>query len=589
MRVHLISDIHLDHGPYIVPPDLDFDVLVVAGDLDEVPERGVEFLKTASRGKPCVFVLGNHDLWEPCSKSFFDRAPEAPKAYDVKLAEWRAAADSVPNLHLLENDQVIIDGVRFLGCTLWTSYAKGNLNHMRIAERVMNDFLYIGAGNWFAEHLGAIEAYAEHVDLPAASYLKYFRPERFHPLIAADLHKQSLAWLDQELRADGDWERTVVVTHHAPSWEVLTAGQLVDRPIKELTSLDHMARVRGQTSNFDRMDRDTSDLFRLGCYASPLENFLRHSCANVVWMHGHTHAHTDLAIGQCRVVCNPRGYAFGENYGNAGNSPLFDERFIVHPEDGVHPVLNDFIEDAIPKLKDFAVKLKALRPHVNHRNRGIREAVRERAHRLSDEISSFVDEIAGFVHASLGNDSFGVPGRVLRLPGANWKARTPPPAGFNEVLAPGDTVTEFGGIEDFPEFADRKDEYRKECNDGRIGQMLVEIRALISDLARVPTWHTREYVSGGRKALKPAMDLLSELGAKPKLFDFKRLCCFRIEVESGFAQIDLRPLDQLGFNFWLIEREDSLGTKPAMSAAEIDALVKKRAAELGLGVSPWCR
>jgi len=28
-----------------------------------------------------------------------------------------------------------------------------------------------------------------------------------------------------------------------------------------------------------------------------------------LWLHGHTHAFADHRIGNCRVVCNPRGYA----------------------------------------------------------------------------------------------------------------------------------------------------------------------------------------------------------------------------------------------------------------------------------------
>lgn len=42
-----------------LPTDLDFDVLVVAGDLSQDPAFGIGFLKPY--GKPCVLVLGNHD------------------------------------------------------------------------------------------------------------------------------------------------------------------------------------------------------------------------------------------------------------------------------------------------------------------------------------------------------------------------------------------------------------------------------------------------------------------------------------------------------------------------------------------------
>ena len=41
-----------------------------------------------------------------------------------ETAAMRAAARALqsPPLHLLDCDQVVVDGVRFLGCTLWTDF-----------------------------------------------------------------------------------------------------------------------------------------------------------------------------------------------------------------------------------------------------------------------------------------------------------------------------------------------------------------------------------------------------------------------------------------------------------------------------------
>ena len=41
-RIHLLSDIHLETGPYEIPPALDFDILVAAGDIGPV-EQAVEW------------------------------------------------------------------------------------------------------------------------------------------------------------------------------------------------------------------------------------------------------------------------------------------------------------------------------------------------------------------------------------------------------------------------------------------------------------------------------------------------------------------------------------------------------------------
>jgi len=584
MRIHLISDLHLDTGPYVIPEDIDFDVLVVAGDIDENPARGVEFLKTASRGKPSVFVLGNHDVWHECPKSFFDRAPNPPIPFTDKLAQWRAAVEGVENLHLLENESVVIGDTRFLGCTLWTSYAGGSIDHMVIAKASVRDYLYIGAGDWFDTHPGVIEDYFSRFpqDCDREQGLRNFNASwsrNFHPVIAADLHRQSMAFLKQQLQEEGDWQQTVVVTHHVPSWEVLTAGGLVRLPVEKLASLDHIEVVRGRTLHFSRMDRDGSGTYRLGCYASPLNSFLRHECGDVVWMHGHTHAHTDIAIGQCRVVCNPRGYSRGAEYGNDPSSVGFDERFVVDTADGVMPILNAHIDRAIETLKAHADQLKALRPHVNHRTPAIRESVRERAQRFGELVYTLFQETASEVHDATGCDGFHLPGKVLHLPGVEWKARFPQLVYFPSPQPETADLADLAALRDeFPSlsiFADGP-------MDGGIGAILSEVRAFLRDLERVRTWH-QKYPAGMRRVLKPVMALLDSVGADPEFVEAVRIDDLRIEVNPGFRTVDTRPLWRLGFMFMLVEREEGPG--PEVSVDEINELVRKRAEELGF--KPW--
>ena len=45
-----------------------------------------------------------------------------------------------------------------------------------------------------------------------------------------------------------------------------------------------------------------------GAYHSSLEDVMLDNENIVLWTHGHTHHCFDYKIGQCRVVCNPRGY-----------------------------------------------------------------------------------------------------------------------------------------------------------------------------------------------------------------------------------------------------------------------------------------
>jgi hypothetical protein len=45
-----------------------------------------------------------------------------------------------------------------------------------------------------------------------------------------------------------------------------------------------------------------------GGYHSDLSEFILDRPGIKLWTHGHTHEDFDYMIGECRVVCNPRGY-----------------------------------------------------------------------------------------------------------------------------------------------------------------------------------------------------------------------------------------------------------------------------------------
>ena len=110
MKIQLLSDLHADVAPVkpiTVAPDI--DVVIVAGDTCQGAECGFAFLRRIVPMQiPVVAVLGNHEYYGRC-------LPD-------ELAHARAVAP-LYGVHLLENDAVVIDGVRFVGATLWTDYA----------------------------------------------------------------------------------------------------------------------------------------------------------------------------------------------------------------------------------------------------------------------------------------------------------------------------------------------------------------------------------------------------------------------------------------------------------------------------------
>jgi hypothetical protein len=415
MKIHLVSDIHLDRDPnFAIASDLDFDVLVCAGDVAEDPVMAIDFLTVAAAGKPCVFVLGNHDYWQVGRKGIFDRVPDKMVDMEDRLAEIKALAP--PNIHVLEKESVIIeaggDRIRFLGCTFWTSYNDADPVYM--AMGALNDSVYISSRKWHERNPEARRDYLRtqgdesHFQWHESDPKIY---DRFHQVVALDLHRKSLAWLNTELVADGEWDSTVIVTHHAPSWSVLEASGMLSRSVKELTLKDHIENLRRGTCGFSRMDRDDAGTYRLASYASPLDNFIRrHRDVVAVWCHGHIHSATDIAIHSVRVIANPR------------RSHHFNERLILDPFDVMwEPFVRD-VEKSIPDFQKLLAEFDALLPHIRHTTPAIRLSVREA---YEKRVLTFLDamtKITNFIHENLGDATF-EHNLAIRTAGFNFLTR----------------------------------------------------------------------------------------------------------------------------------------------------------------------
>jgi predicted phosphodiesterase len=237
MKLHIASDLHAGFAPFD-PPDTGADVLVLAGDVD-VGVDGIRLAREWARGRPVLYVAGNHEFYG--------------QAVPRHVGKMAAAAAGSP-VELLENREVEIGGVRFLGCTLWTDFelSGDRARCMAAAQSGMNDFRRIRV-----------------------------EPEyrRFRPSDTIGIHRRSLNWLVERLDAPFSGP-TVIVTHHAPG----------------IRSINPVHR-----------DDPVSAAF-----ASGLEWLLDGRAA--LWIHGHTHFSCDYTIGGTRVVSNQRGYP-GEDTG----------------------------------------------------------------------------------------------------------------------------------------------------------------------------------------------------------------------------------------------------------------------------------
>jgi predicted phosphodiesterase len=251
MKIGVVSDLHLSRGPQ-APPVNDCAVYVLAGDIGR-PDDAIAWARQLDR--PVLYVPGNHE--------FYGRSLSSTRAELRRLAAGSG-------VHVLDNDECCIGGVRFLGSTLWS------------------DFLLDGTGP--PRELAVREALAKMHDFRRI-FLDEEQQAVFTPLDAEALFRRNAAWLQDRLQRS--WPGpTVVITHHAPS----------ARSIEP--------RFAGSPLN--------------ACFASHLDHLLGSDKA-ALWIHGHMHHSVDYEVRGTRVVCNPRGYAKD----GVDENPRFDVNFSV--------------------------------------------------------------------------------------------------------------------------------------------------------------------------------------------------------------------------------------------------------------------
>jgi hypothetical protein len=111
MKLHVLSDLHLEfdarHPPW-APPATGADVVILAGDIHN-GTGGIDWAEQAFAGTPVIYVPGNHEFYG--------------MRHGPALTRLKARAVQSPNVRVLDEDELLIDGVRFLGATLWTDFA----------------------------------------------------------------------------------------------------------------------------------------------------------------------------------------------------------------------------------------------------------------------------------------------------------------------------------------------------------------------------------------------------------------------------------------------------------------------------------
>jgi len=208
------------------------------------------------------------DFLQKCVKNFDEVLYLAGnhEAYGYNYeGTWDVLAEHLPKgIHILENDFVKIKDWVFLGATLWTDFRNENALEMMESSQCLNDYKVIRIGSNY---------------------------RKLNPDDTLGFHKKTKQFLLDTLPMFEN-QKVWVLTHHAPSYQ----------------SVHPKYRNSGIAN---------------GAYVSDLDDLILNNPQIKCWSHGHTHTSFDYKIGDCRVVCNPRGYFPSEI------NPNFDPNFEV--------------------------------------------------------------------------------------------------------------------------------------------------------------------------------------------------------------------------------------------------------------------
>ena len=293
MKVAICSDLHLEFGDLHLKNEHNADVLILSGDICVAADIGkpdpnnfmegtrssrvVDFFKRCSFQFPHVlYVMGNHEHYHG------DVATSANKIRSM------LESNMLSNVRLLDKEFVDIDGIRFIGGTLWTDMNKEDPTTLAHIRGMMNDFRLCKNSNRTVSHRVPIYQKDENGNYVTEKVGEINRtvqigtkmksePSTWSPEDAVEDHKAMKSFIEKTVAETDPSMKIVVIGHHAPS------------------KLSTHPRYKDET-------------LMNGAYSSDLSEFILDSRMIKLWTHGHTHEDFDYMLGSTRVVCNPRGY-----------------------------------------------------------------------------------------------------------------------------------------------------------------------------------------------------------------------------------------------------------------------------------------
>ena len=258
MKFRLLSDLHIEFGPFDLPYcEGDEDtVLLLAGDVasdSKQLEIDALLIQAAEQFKAVVYIPGNHEFY----------GGDFPGAWHRRVKN--VASLYLPNVHLIDQDAVLIGEFVIIGATMWTALDILPDTEWNVGK-YMNDYHQV-RDTLLGQKLTTARTKANHKQ--AVEYIfgmcTWARLQGLNP---------------------------VVMTHHAPA-----PGSIA--------------------LEFE------SDELNGGYYTDLTDRLVEYGPK--LWVHGHMHNTFDYTVGDTRIVTNPRGYVMGERENQTFNPELVIE------------------------------------------------------------------------------------------------------------------------------------------------------------------------------------------------------------------------------------------------------------------------
>lgn len=253
-QVTLMSDVHLEFG--MLNLQKGGQDLILAGDICVVKHLlDINYQDLAARYT---------NFFDRCNR-LFDRVIYVPGnheyyGYEIERAEEALRGyfdhNHFHKIFVLQNGTLEVGDTVYVGTTLWSDMDKNSPQTIMSCQRGVSDF-----------------------------YESFYKGRAFRAEDVPGLHDYAHGFIRRVCHDHQDKE-LVVVTHMAPTYQSIHP------------------RYAGNPLN--------------GFFASDLSETILENPNIRYWVHGHVHSDFDYMVGDCRVMCNPRGYvryeARADNY-----------------------------------------------------------------------------------------------------------------------------------------------------------------------------------------------------------------------------------------------------------------------------------